>query len=120
MPVQLTAPVPQGKDTAVTPLQFQPSNSLGEIVGYIVGAKAVGDTEEDAEKGEREGAAVGFDGQFVIPSLNAQRAFASDICWADAVGKAVGANVDEFATRDSKNDGAEVRSAAIGRGDVKE
>jgi hypothetical protein len=71
---------------------------LYEIVGYIVGAKAVGDTEADAdEEGDRVGAVVGFNGQFEIPNLNAQKAFASDICWADPIegveGSAVGLSV---------------------------
>ena len=88
----MTAPVPHGNDMAVAPSQFQPVKELlKNIVGYIVGAKAVGDTDEVAvEEGEGVGAVVGFDGQFLIPCLNAQRAFASDICWADPVGVAVG------------------------------
>ncbi len=90
-PVQETASIPQENDTAVAPSQFQPVNAFCEIVGYIVGAKAVGDTDKDAEEeGERVGAVVGFDGQLLIPSLNVQRAFASDICRADPVGAAVG------------------------------
>ncbi len=90
-PVQKTDPVPQGNDTAVAPSQFQPVKELlKNIVGYIVGAKAVGDTDKDADEGEGVGAVVGFDGQLLIPCLNTQRAFASDICWADPVGARVG------------------------------
>ena len=85
---------------AIYPLQSQPVNKLGEIVGYIEGA-AVGDNDGDRDNddpaavGEEgveadEEVEVGFDGQFTIPNLNAQRAFASVCCWVDPVEIALG------------------------------
>ncbi len=93
-PVQITEFVPQGNDRAVSPLQSQPVND-GDAdvaaVGYIVGAKAVGDTEENVEEeGDGVEAFVGFDGQLAIPNLNAQRALASISCWTDPVGANLG------------------------------
>ena len=68
-PVHVTA---HGNEVAVLPLQFQPVKEA--MVGVTVGADAVGARVKGAAEGER----VGFDGQFVIPSLKAQRALASD------------------------------------------
>lgn len=86
-PVHASAPAPQGYgDIAEAPLQVQPTSAPGEIVGYIEGANDVGDVDEDAV-GAAVGAAVGLDGQFVIPNLNAHNASASDCCWAKATNK---------------------------------
>ncbi len=68
---------------AILPIQPQPTIDEGEIVGYIEGAKDVGDADDDADDdavGATEGAAVGFDGQLVIPCLKAHKAFASTRC----------------------------------------
>ncbi len=72
-PVHGEDPGPQGNVVAVLPLQFQP-DAKGTIVGARVGADAVG----AAVKGAAVGAGLGFEGQLVIPSLNAHRALASD------------------------------------------
>ncbi len=48
----------------------------GDIVGYNVGANEVGDADADAV-GAAVGAVVGFDGQLVMPCLNAHKASAS-------------------------------------------
>ncbi len=78
IPVQLTAPEPQGYEVAVAPLQSQPTNAVEDIVGNIVGENNVGDADEDA-MGEGVGALVGgLDGQLLMPCLNVQRALASD------------------------------------------
>ena len=85
---------------AIDPLQSQPVIKLGEIVGYIEGAAAepvvaVGNDDDPASvgdglKADDEEEVVGLDGQFTIPILNAQRAFASVRCWIDPVGEALG------------------------------
>ncbi len=72
-PVHATAPGPQGNEVAVLPLQFQPEVK-GAMVGVMVGFDAVGARVKGADVGD----GVGFDGQLVIPSLNMQRASASD------------------------------------------
>ncbi len=64
---------------AILPIQPQPTIDEGEIVGYIEGAKDVGDLLFDAE-GATVGAAVGFDGQLVMPCLKTHKAFASTRC----------------------------------------
>ena len=64
---------------AIFPIQLQPTIEVGNIVGYIVGAKDVGDEEVDAV-GAAVGAAVGLDGQLVIPCRNVHKEFASIIC----------------------------------------
>ncbi len=72
-PVHTTAPGPQGNEVAVLPLQFQPEVK-GTIVGFMVGFDVAG----ARVAGDAEGKAVGFDGQLVIPSLNAHKASASE------------------------------------------
>jgi hypothetical protein len=57
----------------VAPLQFQPE-AKGAMVGVMVGLDAVG----ARVKGAAVGAGVGFDGQLVMPSLNAHSALASN------------------------------------------
>ncbi len=64
---------------AILPIQFQPAKVDGDIVGYLVGANDVGDADADAV-GAGVGAAVGFDGQLVMPCLNEHKAFASSRC----------------------------------------
>ena len=64
---------------AIVPIHFHPLKIAGDIVGYNDGAKDVGDTEVDAV-GASVGAAVGFDGQLVMPCLNEHKAFASTLC----------------------------------------
>ena len=64
---------------AIAPIQPQPTIDGGEIVGYKVGAKDVGDLVADAV-GAAVGDAVGFDGQLVIPCLKVHNAFASTRC----------------------------------------
>ncbi len=78
-PVQVTAPVPHGKDVAVAPLQFHPTIAVGDKVGNLVGANEVG-AAEAAAVGDGVGDTVGATGQFLMPSLNAQSASAS-LCW---------------------------------------
>ena len=58
---------------AVAPMQFQPE-AKGAMVGVLVGLDAVG----ESVKGAAVGAGVGFDGQFVMASLNSHSALASD------------------------------------------
>ena len=55
------------------PLQFQPEVK-GAVVGVMAGFDAVG----ARVTGDAVGEGVGFDGQLVIPSLNAHKALASD------------------------------------------
>ncbi len=56
----------------MAPLQFQPEK--GAMVGVLVGLDALG----ARVKGAAVGAAVGFDGQLAMPSLNSHSALASD------------------------------------------
>ncbi len=60
----------------MAPLQVQPVKLAGDNVGYMDGMNKVGDADADAV-GATVGAAVGFDGQFVIPNLNSHKAFPS-------------------------------------------
>ncbi len=60
---------------ALAPLQFQPK-AKDAMVGVMVGLDAVG--AKVPRKGAAVGAGVGFDGQLVMPSLNAHSASASD------------------------------------------
>ena len=63
----------------MAPMHFHPLKAEGENVGYKVGANDVGAREAEAV-GAKVGAAVGFDGQFVIPSLKTHKALASICC----------------------------------------
>ncbi len=72
---------------AVSPSQFQPLVT-GTMVGIMVGIDAVGARVKGAEVGE----GVGFDGQFVMPSLKAHKALASDCCGLVEVGDIDGDN----------------------------
>ena len=64
---------------AIFPMQPQPVKAAGDNVGYIEGAKDVGDADADAV-GAAVGAAVGLDGQLVMPCLKTHKAFASTRC----------------------------------------
>lgn len=81
-PVQVTASAPHGSDIAVAPLQFHPTIAVGgDKVGDLVGANEVGAAEAEAVGdgvGDGVGDIVGASGQFLMPSLNAQSASASD------------------------------------------
>ncbi len=67
---------------AIDPKQPQPvkvPHTVGDIVGYIEGANDVGDLVLEAV-GATVGAAVGFDGQLMMPCLKVHKAFASMRC----------------------------------------
>ena len=64
---------------AALPIQLQPVKVAGDIVGYIEGANDVGDADDD-NVGATVGAAVGFDGQLVMPCLKEHKALASSRC----------------------------------------
>ncbi len=66
IPVQMTDPAPQGYEVAVPELQSQPVKRPDAGV-TAVGMNEVGEAELDSV-GDAEGATVGVDGQFVIPS----------------------------------------------------
>ena len=67
---------------AINPIHFQPVK-VGDdevaAVGYKEGANDVGDLVVDAV-GTAEGAAVGFDGQLIMPCRNVHKALASSRC----------------------------------------
>ena len=71
--------MPHGYDTATPPTHPQPVKAMGDNVGNLVGANAVGAQVVDAVGGT-VGAAVGFDGQFVMPCRKAHKALASMRC----------------------------------------